>query len=358
MKVVNFGSTYQIYQDDLKTFEGLPEGTYVVKFNPMAGFSLERSQDFVNKEDKIYGEANGKTQKVMNAFNKMDKSLGVILSGDKGIGKSLFIRLLAEEAVKVGMPVIVVNRAYKGIAEFLETIEQEVLVLFDEFEKVFDGRKEGIESQDDLLGLFDGMSHHKRIYAITVNELNRVSEYMLNRPGRFHYHFRFGYPDSQGIREYLEDKVDKKYHSEIKNAITFGNRIKLNYDCLRAVAFEINLGTPFSEAIRDLNILNINEEVYNVDITFENKPAISTQYRLDLFSNSTQTIDLYHAVDDAVEVMFNASDIVNTPTGMEIEGSKVTLKVWEENETYKKGETKVIKMNIKNRATQSLHYAM
>lgn len=358
MKVVNFGSTFQIYQDDLKTYEGLPEGTYMVKFNPMAGFSLEKTHNYVNKEAKIYGEANGKTDKVLKAFDSMDKSLGVILSGDKGIGKSLFIRLLAEEAVRIGMPVIIVNRAYKGIAEFLESIEQEVLVLFDEFEKVFNERLEGIESQDDLLGLFDGMSHHKRIYAITVNELNRVSEYMLNRPGRFHYHFRFGYPDSDGIREYLQDKVETQYHGDIQNAVNFGKRIKLNYDCLRAVAFEMNLGTPFNEAIKDLNILNIKEERYIVEVSFENHPPILVNTRLDLFSQYVQDISMYNSIEDDMEVSFNPGDAVPTLTGMEVDGSKAILKLYDGNNTYIKGETKIAKITIKNAMTNPLHYSV
>lgn len=358
MKVVNFGSTYQIYQDDLKTFGGLPEGTYIVKFNAMAGFSLERTQDFVNKEAKIYGEANGKTDKVLKAFDNMDKSLGVILSGDKGIGKSLFIRLLAEEAVRIGMPVIVVNRAFKGIAEFIESIDQEVLVLFDEFEKVFDERKEKTESQDDLLGLFDGMSHNKRIYAITVNELNRVSEYMLNRPGRFHYHFRFGYPDADGIREYLEDKVEKQYYPEIKNAVTFGNRVKLNYDCLRAIAFELNLGTSFSDSIKDLNILNIQEERYLVEVHFENNKMLTGMFRLDLFGNQSIKVDFYHDIPDYVEVSFNSTDIINLKVGMEVEGNDVVLDLAEDNEVYKRNEAKVSKVVIKRSVESSLHYAV
>lgn len=357
MKVVNFGSTYQIYQDDLKTYDELPAGTYIVRFNPMSGFSLERSTDYVNAEEKIYGEANGKTDKILKAYNKMDNSLGLILSGDKGIGKSLFIRLLGEEVIKLGMPVIVVNRAFKGIADFIESIDQEVLVLFDEFEKVFDKRKEGVESQDDLLGLFDGMSQTKRLYAITVNELNRVSEYMINRPGRFHYHLRFDYPDSAGIREYLEDKVELEYHEEIANAVSFGNRVKLNYDCLRAVAFELNLGTTFKEAIKDLNILNTKQEAYRISVQFENHPTLNTTYHLDMFAQEDQTIDFYDVARDGMEVSFNITDVVFKPSGeMVVPGDKVKLKLYDDNDTYVKGQVEPVSLTITSKKQNSLHY--
>lgn len=357
MKVVNFGSTYQIYQDDLKTYDELPAGTYIVRFNPMSGFSLERSTDYVNTEEKVYGEANGKTDKILKAYNKMDSSLGLILSGDKGIGKSLFIRLLGEEVIKLGMPVIIVNRAFQGIADFIESIDQEVLVLFDEFEKVFDKRKEGGESQDDLLGLFDGMSQTKRLYAITVNELGRVSEYMINRPGRFHYHLRFDYPDASGIREYLEDKVELKYHAEIANAVSFGNRVKLNYDCLRAVAFELNLGTTFKEAIKDLNILNTKQEPYKVVVQFKNHPTLNTTCHLDMFSPEDQSIDFYNVSRDSVEAVFNIVDVEFKPSGdMVVPGGKVKLNLYDDNDTYLNGQVETVSLTITSKKQNSLHY--
>ena len=49
----------------------------------------------------------------------MDRNLGILLSGDKGIGKTLFLKMPAREAVKRGMIVIVVYRYYYGIGSFL-----------------------------------------------------------------------------------------------------------------------------------------------------------------------------------------------------------------------------------------------
>ena len=72
---------------------------------------------------------------------------------------------------------------------------------------------------------------------------------MINRPGRFHYHFRFDYPTADEIEVYLRDKIDEKYYPEIKEVVNFSYKVKLNYDCLRAIAFELNSGEKFSEAI-------------------------------------------------------------------------------------------------------------
>lgn len=65
----------------------------------------------------------------------MDRNLGVILSGDKGIGKSMFGRMLSEMAVASGYPVLIVDTYYPGISSYLDSIQQEVVVFFDEFDK-------------------------------------------------------------------------------------------------------------------------------------------------------------------------------------------------------------------------------
>ena len=216
----------------------------------------------------------------------MNRSLGVILSGDKGIGKSLFAQMLAKEANNIGLPVILVTNAYPGIADFIDSIQQEVLVLFDEFEKVFSNEDDQDNSQNKLLSLFDGLSQQKRIYAITINKMYNVSEFMINRPGRFHYHFRFEYPDAEEITTYMHDKLDPAYYNQISKVISFSRRMSLNYDCLRAIATELNFGTPFTDAIQDLNILNIQDKTYDIECHIDGLPTIKTYNTLDMFSSS------------------------------------------------------------------------
>ena len=59
----------------------------------------------------------------------------MILSGHKGIGKSLFAKLLSIEAIRNGIPVIIADKYIPGIAAYIESIDQRVMVLFDEFDK-------------------------------------------------------------------------------------------------------------------------------------------------------------------------------------------------------------------------------
>jgi len=122
------------------------------------------------------------------------------------------------------------------------------------------------------------------MYIVTCNELRGLNDYIVNRPGRFHYHFRFEYPTAEAIREYLEDKLEKQFYGEIENVIEFAGRINLNYDCLRAITFELNQGSTFAEAITELNILNVDLEEYDVYLYFENGEVFHRyNYRTNLY---------------------------------------------------------------------------
>lgn len=314
MKVISSGNSYEVFDDTLKTYEKFPTQSYVVRFSQFKGFYLEKYVDIEVKEDKVYGVHIEKVNKVLNSFDKFNRNLGVILSGDKGIGKSLFARLLSIEAQKKDIPLIVVDRFIPGIASYIESIDQEVMVLFDEFDKTFGEVKAGdgeASPQANLLSLFDGVSGGKKLFVITCNDLSKLNNYLINRPGRFHYHFRFDYPTPTEVREYLIDKLDEQYYSEIDSIIAFSRKVNLNYDCLRAIAFEINTGIPFKEAIKDLNIVNLdNYSRYNIVLHYKNGlTAQHKNYGLDMFGDYEDYLWLEDKKgNDFVRVDFNVSD--------------------------------------------------
>lgn len=316
MKAISTGNTYSIYDDSLKTYDALPAQVYSVRFSKMTGFFLEKHADIEISEDKIYGVHLNKVEKVLSSFEEFKRNLGVILSGDKGIGKSLFAKLLSIKAIESGLPVIIVDEYIPGIASFIESIEQRAMFLFDEFDKTFagDNYDEGVSPQASMLTLFDGLSQGKKLFVVTCNEIRKLNDYLINRPGRFHYHFRFEYPSPTEVREYLTDKLDEKYYSFINEVVSFSKKIDLNYDCLRAIAFELNTGETFSDAIKDLNIINVNSERYNVVLHYENgMTARAKDVRLDLFDDSGETETLYlydNNHNNFVDVTFNTSDCV------------------------------------------------
>lgn len=318
MKVVSTGGIYTLYDDSLQTYDVLPPQTYVVRFSQVRGFYLEKYVDIEITDDKIYGVHLSKVEKVLRTFVEFNRSLGVILSGDKGIGKSLFAKLLGIEAVNRGIPLIVADTFIPGIASYLESIDQEVMVLFDEFDKTFGGveaEKGQASPQTGLLGLFDGVSGGKKLFVITCNNTYNLSEYLINRPGRFHYHFRFEYPSPSEIREYLVDKLPEDQYGEIEAVIAFSRKVNLNYDCLRAIAFEIGRGESFKSAITDLNILNTDHQRYNVVVRFKDGRSLSRRnYEMDLFDNDYEDISMYDEKGDyRADLMFETNNVLFDP---------------------------------------------
>ena len=310
MQVVNTGNTFKIYDDSLKTFNQLPPQAYLVNFSKMSGFFLS-TFDEININEKIYGVHQEKCEKVLNTFNLFERNLGVILSGAKGIGKSLFSKLLASKAIEKGYPLLIVNSYIPGIADYLTSIQQEVVVLFDEFDKTFYMPKESggmNDPQSEMLTLFDGLSQGKKMFIVTCNEIRQLNDYLINRPGRFHYHFRFDYPSNEEITEYLKDKMTEEAYGEIPKVVNFAQKINLNYDCLRAIAFELSLGTSFEDAIKDLNILNISRERYIVTVHLSDGTRVKTTQALDMFEDRDICFETEDTDGNDFYVTFNPMD--------------------------------------------------
>lgn len=322
MTVIRSGDVYELYDDSVKTFSRLPVGTYTVEFDPRKGcYLMEHSS--IEVTEKAYGVQDQKVEKVMRTFSGMGRSLGVILSGDKGIGKTMFAKKLCAKAIGEGIPVILVEGCYEGIVRLIERIDQECLVLFDEFEKTFVEKTTGYDDDDEdgdqskLLSLFDGTSGGKKLYVVTCNDIYKLNDCLINRPGRFHYHFRFEYPSQSEIEEYMTDNLDASYRTEIPKVVTFAKKVRLNYDCLRAIALEINMGVSFEEAISDLNILNVEEYEYDITLCFENgKKLYNKRYEIDLYDEEDPFawIPFYNlAGAEVVQARFNKSAITYDP---------------------------------------------
>lgn len=316
---IQTGHTVRVYDSAVETFDELPVGTYTIAFSPTAGFSLNRVTDLEIGVGKVYGAREAKVDKVMRAWHISPRNLGVMLSGDKGQGKSLFLRMLAARAIADGLPVVRVTEDYEGLADFIDTLG-EALVIFDEFDKVFptSDRPED-DCQAQFLSLFDGTSNVRRLYVITINEIHRASKYLVNRPGRFHYHLRFDYPGPEDVREYLLDQVPGITKSALDSAVTFTARVPLNYDHLRAIATEMRLDpdAPFGELISDLNLKSVEDPTYLLTAEFPDGRAFTDTVSFNLFSNPES--DLHTTIWDpdgeSIHITFHPRDVVVMTNG-------------------------------------------
>lgn len=289
MKAIQSGNQFRIFNNDMKTYDQIPAQTYLVEFSKEIGFYMSLYQE-IHINEKVYGIHEQKVSKVLNSFKIFNRNLGVILSGERGIGKTLFAKILASKAVEQGYPLIIVNTYFPGIAEYLNTIDQEVIILFDEFDKTFKSG-DNFDPQTEMLTLFDGVAQGKKLFVVTCNDLRGLNDYLVNRPGRFHYHFRFEYPTTEEIKVYMRDKLPpKRYCDEIDKIISFSQRVPLNYDCLRAIAFEMYWNeVGFEESIKDLNILNLNNETYNIIVELSNGERLRrSNITLNLFNEDIE----------------------------------------------------------------------
>ena len=298
MKLVSFGNTFHLYNDDVKTYDTLPADYYRVEYEQMAGYSIKKMDHPFQINETVYGVSQSKVDKVLHCYSLINRNLGVLLSGDKGIGKSMFAKLLAIACVKRGIPVISITQNTPGLSTFLEDLNQEAMFLFDEFDKTFGYRDEdkNVDAQSSLLTLFDGTSAvSKRLFVVTCNDLYNLNDFLVNRPGRFHYHFRFDYSNSEEIRAYMRDKLDQSAWDQIDEIVSFAEKVNLNYDCLRSIAFEMSLGSRFIEAIRDLNIIAENSyNNYDVTAVFNNGETITTKKQvINMYDEETTNIYFY-----------------------------------------------------------------
>ena len=243
MKVINFGdNTYRIFGDDLKVEGKLPAGTYDVLFSEMSGYSLIKRADF-ETTTKVYGPHKDLVNQMITRYEQFNSNFGI-------------------------------SKATPGLPDFIQSIEQEVFILFDEFEKVFPkGNSDTKDLQSQFLPVFDGLSNTKHFYMITINDYNKLNDYFLGRTGRFYYNIRFDAIGKDEITEILNDKLDESLKLDINRLSFILSIIDVNYDQLMSIIKELNLGSSIDYIFKYLNLdlsTTLYDRAYDAKIFFEN----------------------------------------------------------------------------------------
>jgi hypothetical protein len=253
--------------------DSLPAGNYVIKENPMSGaLYLEMIDDF-EINGKRYGDLNKNTDRILNTFNSRPTTTGVMLAGEKGSGKSLLAKSISLSAKEMGVPTIVINAPWCGdrFNSFIQSIDQPCVILFDEFEKVYDSDK-----QEAILTLLDGVFPTKKLFVLTCNDKWRIDSHMRNRPGRIFYMMDFVGLTADFITEYCNDNLENKGHIDklVSIATLF---TQFNFDMLKAVVEEMN---RYNEGPEDaLRLLNVKPEFdsgkvkYSVELSVAGEPV-------------------------------------------------------------------------------------
>jgi hypothetical protein len=261
------GNTWRVAAEEaMDLHQKLPVGNYTIKVDMFENMFLEMVDEFP-RPSKLYGDTEKNAKRILSTFMDRSASTGVMLNGEKGSGKTLLAKVLSRNAAEFfGIPTIIINQAWTGdkFNKFLQDIEQPCVVLFDEFEKVYDS-----DDQEQALTLLDGVFPSKKLFIITCNDKWRVNEHMRNRPGRIYYMLEFKGLDAEFIREYCEDNLKAKEHIErIANISVMFDQF--NFDMLKALVEEMNrYGETPAEALKMLNAKPeyASKDIFDVTVT-------------------------------------------------------------------------------------------
>lgn len=234
---VKMGNGFRKVTVDLSDFNAsMPTGFYALRHDPIAGLWLDSVEPYKLPE-KIYGKlTQNRAERVLATFEQRAGNTGVMMSGEKGSGKTLLVKHIATEALKRGISVVQIDGKSPNIAataDYLAKSDVSLVVVFDEFEKII-----GRDDQVHLLSLLDGLGSTKHLFLLSSNSA-RVDDRMMNRPGRIYYYFEYGALEEAFVREYVTDHLkDKSLIEKLCESLKVFRC--LNFDIMSAVVQEMN----------------------------------------------------------------------------------------------------------------------
>ncbi|HEY9705284.1 MAG TPA: ATP-binding protein, partial [Allocoleopsis sp.] len=248
--------------------EKLESKNYLFNFDDFGNCFLEDTDDFKFPE-KIYDIDKDLRELVKKSYESNKSNLGVLLTGNKGQGKSVTAKLICKD---LGLPVVMINKPIPSninFIKFLKEIKQDYVLMLDEFGKIFDsssyneeGNKVSYHTQESFLSLMDGAltSEFKTVFLMTSNE--EVNSYLINRPSRIKFVKEYDELPEELFELIVEDKlVNKEFKKDLQEHISFLN---LNVDLLINIISDINLfNKPFSTFA---NLYNYKFEKYRYDV--------------------------------------------------------------------------------------------
>lgn len=265
---VNAGNRYYL-QDVSTNQDSLEKSVYSIEVDEKGNLYLAKKANEFEFDFKVYGLEQRFIDRVIKTYQNTSGNIGLLLNGVKGTGKTITGKIISNT---LGLPVIIIGTAYKGINTFLASIQQDVIIFIDEYEKVYEGQMgDGSYGEDNdatgdstLLSLMSGAfdTIHRKVFILTTNRL-WINENLLNRPGRIRYKKEFNDLTRAQIDEIIEDCLqDKKYRDEL---IEFLKPLKIiTVDIVKSIISEINIhNEPPSVCCIDFN-LEFKDDTFDI----------------------------------------------------------------------------------------------
>lgn len=234
----------------------LPKGVYKVNYDEMKHCLYhERIADEFTFSFKLYNLENSFIDRVVKTYNNTKGNLGILLNGQKGTSKSVTAKQIAN---KLGLPVIIIHEKHDGIASFINELQQDTVIFFDEYEKIYNNYDHSILTVMD--GILD--NDFRKTFLLTTNDLH-VNTNLLQRPGRIRYLKPFGDLSLEVIIEVIDDRL---VHKEFKEkCIEFIASLEtITIDIVNAVIDEVNIHHESPEAFKDVFNVAAIKNVFNI----------------------------------------------------------------------------------------------
>lgn len=183
--------------------------------------------------------------------NTTKKTIGVMLKGIKGSGKTVGSKKLAFDS---NLPIIIVDPQYSArhLAEFCESFTTPVCMIFDEIEK-----NPNYWDTDRMLQWLDGLNETcKKLVIFTCNSDAKCSEFLKDRCSRIRYVRNYKQLSSDIVESICNDSFDDKEKALDVSIYIYNNFKTLSYDNIYSFIEEIKLNPDvnLNELMDSLNI--------------------------------------------------------------------------------------------------------
>ncbi len=294
------GTTFH-YRSRADVAEIIPGGIYQFVMT-MQGWFIEKKAEEFEFPFKVYHASDGIMDRIVKFWETNSGNLGVLMNGLRGAGKTMTAQLLANRLIKDhNLPVLVVSSPIP-LGLLFDTIRQDMMVIFDEFEKSHDEKH-----QQALLSTIDGMSRntHKRLIVYTTNTPD-INENFKDRPSRIHYQFEFNRVSDEVIEGLIDDSLPIELMHLKENILSFLSTRKIcTIDIVKAVIAEVKtFCEPPQESV--LNISKGEPPAYKILIVDPNTNEVLSVFH-DYFSLRSYGEDDYDREPGKAELLFGGN---------------------------------------------------
>lgn len=234
----------------------LPIGVYRLSMTPVGQMYLKYTEPKFEFKYKVYGIEADFIARVVKTYHATKGNLGILLNGLKGTGKTVTAEIICN---KLELPVIIVSANFEGATPaFLNSLEQDVIVFFDEYEKIYD------DYDHSILTVMDGVLNngYRKTFILTTNKLY-INDNMLSRPSRIRYMKEFKDLASNIINEIVDDMLVHTAHKEA--IIKYISSLKIiTVDIVKSIIEEVNIHNEAPDLFK--KVFNVKQSDDKFDI--------------------------------------------------------------------------------------------